>query len=361
MSEGSIIKAQFNSNKDSWLQIDTTHELRGMGRVMAMTECNGDLYAAAGVDIVGTDTVGGLYKRIDGANPSWQLVYRWPYIYATSGDEKNIMRGITCVPDPRNSGNQVLIGTRSHPGTVEIIESNNQVNTEFYIRDFFSTQWDTTYNGVSLSAYNYFVPDTIEGKEIWWQSLWVEHPRNFMHPYNGSHFLVRYKDGTYKYGDIFDNQNPVPVGKNLRACRTICESPFPEEPYTYYFGGFDCAKDTSKNTSWIYKGVITGLSSLEQGNVVAPSEFILHQNYPNPFNPTTTITWQSPVSGWQTLKIFDILGNEVATLADGFKPAGKYEAVFNPVSGIKNLASGVYFYQLRTENFIQTKKMILEK
>jgi minor extracellular serine protease Vpr len=91
--------------------------------------------------------------------------------------------------------------------------------------------------------------------------------------------------------------------------------------------------------------------------------FALDQNYPNPFNPNTVIGYQLPVSGNVTIKVFDILGREVATLIDEYKPAGRYEIEFSPTGGpesrIKNPASGVYFYQLRTESFVQTKKMIL--
>ena len=86
-----------------------------------------------------------------------------------------------------------------------------------------------------------------------------------------------------------------------------------------------------------------------------PEEFSLDQNYPNPFNPSTKISWQSPVSSLQKLKVFDVLGNEVATLVNEEKPADTYEVTWN-ASG---LASGVYFYQLRAGNFIDTKKMIL--
>ncbi|MCU0332796.1 MAG: hypothetical protein MUC75_05500, partial [Ignavibacteriaceae bacterium] len=57
-------------------------------------------------------------------------------------------------------------------------------------------------------------------------------------------------------------------------------------------------------------------------DVVSPEEFILYQNYPNPFNPATSISWNSPISGWQTLKVYDVLGNEVATLVNEEKPAG---------------------------------------
>jgi hypothetical protein len=88
-------------------------------------------------------------------------------------------------------------------------------------------------------------------------------------------------------------------------------------------------------------------------------EFKLYQNYPNPFNPTTTISWNSPISGRQTLKIYDVLGNEVATLVDEYRKAGAYEVEFNPASSIKYPASGIYFYKLKVNDFIQTRKMVL--
>ena len=99
-------------------------------------------------------------------------------------------------------------------------------------------------------------------------------------------------------------------------------------------------------------------------SVNEPSEittFQLDQNYPNPFNPSTIISWQSPIAAQQTLKVYDILGNEVETLFDGFKPAGKYQVEFHSSSNGKILSSGVYFYQLRIGSFIQTRKMILTK
>ncbi|MBK7500349.1 MAG: T9SS type A sorting domain-containing protein [Ignavibacteriales bacterium] len=99
----------------------------------------------------------------------------------------------------------------------------------------------------------------------------------------------------------------------------------------------------------------------EENNYTQPKEYLLQQNYPNPFNPSTKISWQSPVGGWQTLKVYDILGNEVATLVDEYRNAGNYEIDFNPASSIKNLASGIYFYRLHAGSFVETKKMILLK
>jgi hypothetical protein len=98
-----------------------------------------------------------------------------------------------------------------------------------------------------------------------------------------------------------------------------------------------------------------------------PKEYTLYQNYPNPFNPSTKISWQLPVGSHQTLKIYDVLGNEVATLVDEYRPAGTYEVEFNisSISGFvtakSGYASGIYFYRLRTNEFIQTKKMLLLK
>jgi len=92
-----------------------------------------------------------------------------------------------------------------------------------------------------------------------------------------------------------------------------------------------------------------------------PLKFSLSQNYPNPFNPSTKISWQSPVGGWQTLKVYDVLGNLVTTLIDEYKPAGNYEVEFKSTVGSLQLANGIYFYQLKAGSFVDTKKMILLK
>jgi hypothetical protein len=95
-------------------------------------------------------------------------------------------------------------------------------------------------------------------------------------------------------------------------------------------------------------------------------DFSLFQNYPNPFNPETKIFWYSPINGHQTLKVFDIEGNEIATLIDEYKESGYHTVHFNVKNN--NLASGVYLYQLRIKKlsnesviYTNTKKMILMK
>ncbi len=126
----------------------------------------------------------------------------------------------------------------------------------------------------------------------------------------------------------------------------------------------------------VYKACYSQLDSLtvgiENNKNFLPSGFMLYQNYPNPFNPTTRISWQSSVGSWQTLKIYDMLGNLAATLVDEYRPAGTYEVDFNPASsnlypasdnGISSFAigyaSGIYFCQLRIDEKAKTMKMIL--
>ncbi len=88
-----------------------------------------------------------------------------------------------------------------------------------------------------------------------------------------------------------------------------------------------------------------------------PEKFVLSQNYPNPFNPSTQINYSIPVTSNVVLKIYNILGKEVATLVNGQKVAGNYTVTFDA----SKLASGVYFYKLQNGSFGETKKMILVK
>ena len=88
-----------------------------------------------------------------------------------------------------------------------------------------------------------------------------------------------------------------------------------------------------------------------------PKGFELHQNYPNPFNPSTTIRFNLPKSSFVTLKIFDTLGKEIATLINEKKSSGEYTIEWNG----KKLPSGTYMYQLRAGEFAETRKLILQK
>ena len=97
----------------------------------------------------------------------------------------------------------------------------------------------------------------------------------------------------------------------------------------------------------------------EENNFSQPKDFLLQQNYPNPFNPSTSIQYTISSTQFVTLKVYDLLGREVATLVNEEKPAGLYNAQFT-MNNVQ-LSSGIYFYKLQAGDFIETKKMILLK
>jgi hypothetical protein len=100
----------------------------------------------------------------------------------------------------------------------------------------------------------------------------------------------------------------------------------------------------------------SGVVSVEDNEKdILPNNFALYQNFPNPFNPTTIINYSIPKSSFVTIKIYDALGREVNTLVDEEKSVGNYSVKFEG----SNLSSGIYFYQIKSANYIETKKMIL--
>jgi Ice-binding-like/Secretion system C-terminal sorting domain len=115
-------------------------------------------------------------------------------------------------------------------------------------------------------------------------------------------------------------------------------------------------KQVDNNGAFSYHGSVEVVIGL------APQEFALLQNYPNPFNPSTVISYQLPVNSQVTLKVYDVLGKEVATLVNGEMKAGSYTVPFsaNSANG-STLASGVYIYRLNAGTFVSTKKLILMK
>ncbi|MBK7632267.1 MAG: T9SS type A sorting domain-containing protein [Ignavibacteriales bacterium] len=105
---------------------------------------------------------------------------------------------------------------------------------------------------------------------------------------------------------------------------------------------------------WILSKIIT---SVDEDEELVLKEYSLSQNYPNPFNSNCAIKYSIPKSSQVSLKIFNVLGSEIEILVDEEKPIGTYELNWNAA----NLPSGVYFYRLQAESFVQTRKMILLK
>ncbi len=117
---------------------------------------------------------------------------------------------------------------------------------------------------------------------------------------------------------------------------------------TQYFPG---------NKQVLIQGIPTGINE----SSITVNDFKLFQNYPNPFNPSTKIKYSVPSSADVKLSVYNLLGNEIITLVDKKQNAGNYEIEFNPSSIQNGLSSGVYFYRLKVDELISTKKMILLK
>ena len=177
--------------------------------------------------------------------------------------------------------------------------------------------------------------------------------------YNSNGFSAMGNSPTY--GDMFlsgdDNGNmsgrmpnvPNPGIDSTTLSGTYNETNMDLAYIVYFVGG-------SGTADGVINLVKDQSSSVEQipGN---PAEYLVNQNYPNPFNPSTTITFSIPEESFVSLKIFNSLGEEVETLVAEGLSVGNYKYDWSAV----NLSSGVYFYKLQAENFVESKKMILLK
>jgi endo-1,4-beta-xylanase len=180
------------------------------------------------------------------------------------------------------------------------------------------------------------------------------------------------KPAFYAVADVGINYNAL---DSLIACAdTLQESRYSSGSWSILTAALDSAKSTiaqnysatvsaatalsdAKNslTASINNLVITGVDNKDMGK--NPKTFMLSQNYPNPFNPTTQIDYSIPQSGNISLKVFNMLGQEVKTLFNGFRKAGSYTIKFDGTG----LGSGIYFYCLRTDKFVEMKKFVLLK
>jgi len=119
-----------------------------------------------------------------------------------------------------------------------------------------------------------------------------------------------------------------------------------------------CSSDLYANNIARYScsGTITSIGDDNTIDII-PQQFQLSQNYPNPFNPTSRIRYNIPKASFVKITVYDILGREVRVLVNEEKNPGQYEVIFDG----KGLASGVYFYTIRTHDYTLSKKMILMK
>ncbi len=130
------------------------------------------------------------------------------------------------------------------------------------------------------------------------------------------------------------------------------------DPNVYYFAVTSLDRHDNESVptqtfGWSYGGTVVGVEEA----TASPTTIVLNQNYPNPFNPTTVVTYQLSVVGGVDLRVYDVLGREVAVLVDAVQQPGRYQVTFNG----EGLASGLYFYRLVANGLVETKKMQLLK
>jgi hypothetical protein len=133
------------------------------------------------------------------------------------------------------------------------------------------------------------------------------------------------------------------------------------------FSGFDQYKKMPLTSEGILASQLQSTTSINDNQNLIPGTFKLEQNYPNPFNPQTTISFSIPEGNKVTLKVYNLLGNEISTLINEYKNAGKYSINFSAKGGSAsggdalNLSSGIYFYKLEAGSFTAVRKFILVK
>ncbi|MBL9201493.1 MAG: sulfatase-like hydrolase/transferase [Opitutaceae bacterium] len=234
----------------------------GGGAITGFAEANGLLYAASALKVANSQLGGGVLVRNDHAG-TWQRVQVWtpPAGINTAPVARRALTGLTAVLDPRNSGRQVLLGALSWPGTIVRIDpaAAHAMTVELDVRDFFARRWnnDSLRTAPVTIGYTRFTPAThpVTGEPVHLIGLWIEHPDAPRQPNNGSHYLIRHADGTYEAADIQGMVPAVPNGRSLRASRAIAVSPFAADlGRVFYFGGYDTAGDTDRNTAWIVRG-----------------------------------------------------------------------------------------------------------
>ncbi|MEW6195013.1 MAG: SBBP repeat-containing protein [Bacteroidota bacterium] len=145
-----------------------------------------------------------------------------------------------------------------------------------------------------------------------------------------------------RYDGGFTHDEAYSVAVNSKGEAAVC--------------GYSVGNGTGRDYAVVkYSGSLTGI----EDNVSSPTTFYLAQNYPNPFNPSTTISYKLQAASYVTLRVYDILGREVATLVDEYKQAGNHSVKLS--TNNLQLSSGIYFYKLTSGSFAETKKMILTK
>ncbi|MBS1516369.1 MAG: T9SS type A sorting domain-containing protein [Bacteroidetes bacterium] len=343
---------------------------------------------------------------------TWSSFPVVPGVYGTHNllrvlNESFIVLGLTYTttvsPGTRYTTNNIYTTTNSGTNwnlklSVQGVAGSNGYNSSETINDVFFINSNTGFSIYNKYQTQVQVPSflaesgkilkTINGGNNWTTILDLDSTQGgkiyFINPTTGyysvySHFASSTKKGIYKTTNGGTNWNKITDFYSNNFIFTDENTAFSSNGYASSDGGINWISQFTPyspnaiqfinnytgfivgNEGVIYKttnagGLNVGVSQISSE---VPDKFALRQNYPNPFNPSTVIRYQLLVAGFTTLKVFDLLGKEVAVLVNEKQNAGSYAVDFN--SAEYNLPSGIYFYTLNAGEFKETRKMVLIK
>ena len=230
------------------------------------------------------------------------------------------------------------------------------INSGFIQNDIFQPDWKLSLSGsyyhqLIVNKNNIYVGagDGIylsSNFGVTWKQIGLADKRIYNLVLSGTNLIAQTNAGMFKSFDGGYNWSSLNLSLDKIIELELCGDNLIALTYAHDYSHYQLWKRS-------FNELITDLKE-EQ---ILPDKFSLSQNYPNPFNPLSTIGYQIPQRSFVSLKVYDILGKEVATLVTEEKPAGRYEVHFNG----ENFSSGIYFYKLQAGNYSSIKKMVLIK
>ncbi|MFZ1280255.1 MAG: T9SS type A sorting domain-containing protein [Ignavibacteriaceae bacterium] len=251
----------------------------------------------------------------------------------------------------------------------EILSTGIKSNNPTFGFDY-SIAFQTFEDGVwrlEYSPYDWMLPSMSTNLLCnYYNPIYFSYPIPTSSPIYTPFFVVFDTDSLVDNNEIFINAFYQYTSGQNDSLINLSQSPGNDyKPKVSYLFGLDSAmisiiwlhSENNKTDFWIAKDKFNPVPGDVEDENNNPFRFIISQNYPNPFNPTTIIHFELLRTDFVSLKVFDLLGNEVAMLVNEEKSIGNYNVEFNA----SNLSSGVYYYQLKSGGFIETKKMLLLK
>ncbi|MBI5730325.1 MAG: CotH kinase family protein [Ignavibacteriales bacterium] len=317
----------------------------------------------------------GLADYDDGFNPAgWQAYKHYDGLWSSPFWTTNLMIDPVFKNKLAKRWNEVKNKTFSISSLTNFIEENVALTAEARVRNF--SKWKDIFNPAIYIWPNKNRFSNYE-EEINYLKTWISQLTTWLN----SNLPSNYSDVEWLTPDLSQINFEIVKEKKIPLANFV-KSKMNVSSINFLTLDINCTPELTGDTlsitiqkpgNYLMKGVgqqgfdIVSVSPDYKINIVSTSvdnydpeiqaSFELFQNYPNPFNPETVISWQLAVGSHVQLKIYDVLGREVAKIVDEFKPAGKYDVKFNGVF----LANGIYFYTLIAGDKIETKKMILIK